>query len=325
MKNSDENAGIMAEIASLYFEQEMSQQEIADRLFFSRSKVSRLLSKAIKAKIVEITINYPLDRVFHIEYELKTLFALKEAIVMKNFGTSPDMKMKRVSSIAAQYLDGIIKTHMPIGITWGETVFRVVSALKPSEQKDINVIQLMGSTEHDQNSAYDSPEIVRQMVEKYGGNYSQIYSPLVVENDIVRDSLCKEPMIRRVLDEAREAKVVLTSVGEFYNSRTKAWESSLTPAVKQKLRSEGAVGVLLAHFIKLDGSLADEELDRKVIGISLEDLRNIENVVAVVTGVKKAMSVLGALQGGYIDTLIVDEELASEVLRLYHKVNSIIQ
>lgn len=325
MKNSDENAGIMAEIASLYFEQEMSQQEIADRLFFSRSKVSRLLSKAIKAKIVEITINYPLDRVFHIEYELKTLFALKEAIVMKNFGTSPDMKMKRVSSIAAQYLDGIIKTHMPIGITWGETVFRVVSALKPSEQKDINVIQLMGSTEHDQNSAYDSPEIVRQMVEKYGGNYSQIYSPLVVENDIVRDSLCKEPMIRRVLDEAREAKVVLTSVGEFYNSRTKAWESSLTPTVKQKLRSEGAVGVLLAHFIKLDGSLADEELDRKVIGISLEDLRNIENVVAVVTGVKKAMSVLGALQGGYIDTLIVDEELASEVLRLYHKVNSIIQ
>ena len=57
-------AGIMAEVASLYFERGLSQQEIADRLFFSRSKVSRLLSKAIEEKVEEIKINYPLEPVF---------------------------------------------------------------------------------------------------------------------------------------------------------------------------------------------------------------------------------------------------------------------
>ena len=62
LRHNDENAGLMAEVASLYFEQGMSQQEIAAKLYFSRSKVSRLLTKAVEENIVKITINYPLER-----------------------------------------------------------------------------------------------------------------------------------------------------------------------------------------------------------------------------------------------------------------------
>lgn len=320
MRNSDENAGIMAEVASLYFEQRLSQQEIADRLFFSRSKVSRLLSKAIEQKVVEITINFPMERVYSIESELKSIYGLKEAIIIKDYGTSFPMLLKRVANTAAAHLDSILQIHTPLGITWGETVYNVVDAIKPSEKKYINVIQLMGSAEHEAHSAYDTPELVRKLVDKYDGNISQIYCPLVVENELVRDSLIKEPIIQRVLNEAKEAKVVLTSVGEFYNNKTKAWEPVLTPGVKQKLKQDGVVGVLLAHFIKADGSLVDEELDKKVIGISLEDLKNIDNVVAVAAGTKKAKSVFGALNGGYINTLIIDELLALEVLKLYRRV-----
>ncbi|RGB50400.1 hypothetical protein DXA09_07790 [Absiella sp. AM54-8XD] len=319
MRNNDENAGIMAEVASLYFERGLSQQEIADRLFFSRSKVSRLLSKAIEEKVVEIKINYPMERVFRLENELKNIYQLKDVIVAKDYGTSFEMLMKRVTQMAAQHLDSILEIHTPIGITWGETVYHVVEEIKPTSKKHINVIQLMGTTESNNNSAYNTPELIRTLVDKYEGSFSQIYSPLVVENDIIRDSLAKEPIIQRVLNEARDAKVVLTSVGELYNSKTKAWESTLTPEVKKKLVQEGVVGVLLAHFIKMDGSLADPELDKKVIGISLDDLQNIENVVAVAVGTKKAKCLFGALNGGYINTLIIDELLARDVLKLYYK------
>lgn len=318
MKKNDENAGIMAEIASMYFEQGLSQQEIANRLYFSRSKVSRLLSKAMKEKVVEITINYPMERIFYLESELKNIFDLTEVIVTKDYDTSFEMIMKRVTQMAAQHLDHILETHTPLGITWGETVYHVVEEIKPSSKKHIHVIQLMGITEYNNNSAYNTPELILKLADKYNGSFSQIYSPLVVENDIIRDSLSKEPIIQQVLHEARNAKVVLTSVGELYNSKTKAWEGTLTSSVKYKLTKEGAVGVLLAHFIKMDGTLADCELDRKVIGISLEDLRNIENVIAVAVGKKKANSLYGALRGGYINTLIIDEILAREVLHLYH-------
>lgn len=322
MKKSDENVGIMAEVASMYFEQRLSQQEIADRLYFSRSKVSRLLNKAIEEKVVEIFINYPMDRVCELENQLKKIYNLKEAIVIKDYGTSDAMQLNRVASIAAQHLDSILQVHTPIGITWGETIYSVVEAIKPSEKKYINVIQLMGFAEHVAHSTYDTPKIVRKLIDKYDGDFSQIYCPLVVENELVRNSLIKEPTIQRVLNEAREAKIILASIGEFYNNRTKAWDPVLTPSVKQRLKQRGVAGVLLAHFIKMDGTLVDKELDKKVIGMSLDDLKKIENVIIVAANTKKAKGVFGALNGGYINTLIVNEALAQEVMRLYHKVKS---
>lgn len=319
MKNNDDNVGIMAEVASLYFEQRLSQQEIADRLYFSRSKVSRLLNKAIEERVVEIYINYPMDRANAIENELKAIYDLKEILVIKDYGTSADMQLKRVAGIAALHLDKILQVHSQLGITWGETISNVVEAVKPSEKKYINVIQLMGFAEHVAHSTYDTPAIVRKLLDKYDGNFSQIYCPLVVENELVRNLLIKEPTIQRVLNEAKEAKIILASIGEFYNNRTKAWDQVLTPKVKQRLKQQGVVGVLLAHFIKADGTLVDKELDKKVIGISLADLKKIENVVVVAAGIKKAKGVFGALNGGYINTLIVNEELAEEVLRLYRQ------
>lgn len=314
MRHSDENAGIMAEVASLYFEKQLSQKEIADRFYFSRSKVSRLLTRAVEEHIVEITVHYPMERIKALEAAVKEQFPLNHVIVIKSFDTSYHALLRMVGKAAALYIDENLQDNESIGITWGETVYSTIEAMEPARGKNLRVIQLMGATEDCHNSAYDSPELLRKMVEKYGGSYAQIYSPLVVENDIVRNSLMKEPLIYRVLKEAREAHMVLTSVGEFYNSRTRAWESHFTPSVKQGLEKAGTVGVLLAHFIRIDGALASPQLDKKVIGISLEELRRIKDVILAAGGEQKAKTVLGALRGGYINTLIVDETLAKKLL-----------
>ncbi|MEG2543897.1 MAG: sugar-binding transcriptional regulator [Longicatena sp.] len=317
MKQADENTGLMVEMAYLYYEKQMSQQEIADMLFFSRSKVSRLLTQAMSDKIVEVSINYPLDRCEEIELKMKKIFNLNEVIIIKNYYTSKEILLKRIGKAAAQYLDEIITYRMPIGITWGGSVYHTVEAMKPKHKKDIEVIQMMGVTYYGKNSAYNSPELLRLMVEKYGGSCSQIYSPLVVENDIVRDSLMREPVIKWALEQARKVEVVLTSVGEFYNSKTMAWEEHLTEETKRRLMRENTAGVLLAHFINKEGKLADKQLDKQVIGISLEDLKKIPNVVLVAAGEIKKTAVLGALRGGYVNTLIIDEKLAKSVLSLY--------
>ncbi len=316
MKINDEEMGIMAEVASLYFEQKFSQQEIADKLYFSRSKVSRLLTRAIESKVVEISINYPLERIMNLEMKLKKCFSLQEVIVIKDYSTTYEMLLKRLGNAAAQYLDGALKENGSMGVTWGQTVYHIVEAMNPSRQKNIRAIQLMGTSEVDNNNAYDAPELVRKIVDKYGGSFSQFYSPLVVENELVRDSLVKEPIIRKVLEEARQVDIVVTSIGQFSSRKIKAWEHHLDEASYQRLSEEGAVGVLLAHFIREDGGLVNENFDQQVIGIKLEDLKQIENVVGIAGGVSKAKAVCGALKGGYINTLIVDERLALELLRL---------
>lgn len=41
-----EKLSLLAEVASMYYERQMSQDEIARRIYTSRSRVSRLLTKA---------------------------------------------------------------------------------------------------------------------------------------------------------------------------------------------------------------------------------------------------------------------------------------
>ncbi len=311
----DEELGIMAEVASLYFEQGFSQQEIASKLYFSRSKVSRLLTKALEKNVVQITINYPLERVRNLEAQCKERFNLDDIIVIKNYNTTYELLLKRLGNAAAQFLDTKLKEGNSLGVTWGQTVYNVVDAMNPQVKKNLRVIQIMGTADHDNKAEYNSSELARMIVEKYGGTVSLIYSPLVVENDLVRDSLVKEPIISRVVEEAKQCDFVLSSLGEFTSRRIKAWESHLSENDFSGLEAKGAAGVLCAHIINSRGELVSEELDKKVIGIKLADLRKIKNVVAVVGGKKKATVLLGAIRGGYINSLIMDEELASVLLQ----------
>ena len=51
-----EKWNILATVANLYYNSEMTQNEIADRLYTSRSKISRMLKEARELGIVEISI-----------------------------------------------------------------------------------------------------------------------------------------------------------------------------------------------------------------------------------------------------------------------------
>src|SRR5260370_38315305 len=51
---------LMVEVSRLYYDEERSQQEIADRLDVSRATVSRLLAQARGEGLVQITIRNPL-------------------------------------------------------------------------------------------------------------------------------------------------------------------------------------------------------------------------------------------------------------------------
>lgn len=54
----------------------------------------------------------------------------------------------------------------------------------------------------------------------------------------------------------------------------------------------------------------------KMIGLGIEDIKNKENVICVAGLEMKAEAILGAVRGGYINTLITDEEAAKAVLAL---------
>jgi DNA-binding transcriptional regulator LsrR (DeoR family) len=51
-----------------------------------------------------------------------------------------------------------------------------------------------------------------------------------------------------------------------------------------------------------------------VVGITLDDLRKIPRVIGIAGGKQKAMSILGALRGSYLDVLVTDERTADYLI-----------
>ena len=58
----------------------------------------------------------------------------------------------------------------------------------------------------------------------------------------------------------------------------------------------------------------DCELNRRIIGVTLDELRAVPQTIAVAVGLNKAAAIFGALQSGAINVLCTDEETASRVL-----------
>lgn len=72
-----EKWSILATVANLYYNSEMTQNEIADRMYTSRSKISRMLKEARELGIVEISIKEPWERDLNLEKEIQQTYGVK--------------------------------------------------------------------------------------------------------------------------------------------------------------------------------------------------------------------------------------------------------
>ena len=80
------------------------------------------------------------------------------------------------------------------------------------------------------------------------------------------------------------------------------------------LKSRGAVGHMCAQHYDSAGNVLDVGLNKRVISIGLESLKQIETVIAVAGSREKAESISGALNGGFIDVLVTDDAAAKSML-----------
>ena len=71
---------------------------------------------------------------------------------------------------------------------------------------------------------------------------------------------------------------------------------------------------MVARHFTLDGNQIRTSLDDRILGISFEQLRTAQTVVAVAGGIDKTQAVLGALRTLLITDLFLDQELAQAVL-----------
>ena len=168
---------LLAEIASMYYEQDLIQSEIARQVGLSRPKVSRLLKEARDLGVVKIVIDYP----WRTDQDLESAVDYPD-IPLKQFGcwflkTGPTSKcFKGLGSLAARYVEAILKPEDVLGMSWGTALYQTACAMRPAQKKDIKVVQMIGAV-GTSDPLIDGPDLARFLANLYGGEYRYLHAP----------------------------------------------------------------------------------------------------------------------------------------------------
>ena len=159
-------------------------------------------------------------------------------------------------------------------------------------------------------------EICRALAEGCGGRAVSLYAPAYVQNAEMRDRLLEQDAVAHTLETAAGADIALVGIGGTDDGCTMVRSGCLSTDEIARLRHQGAVGDIIGNFVDVEGrSVASPHSDR-LIALSIDDLRRIDTVVAVVSEAEKPLAILGTLRADVIDVLIVDAANARAVLDL---------
>lgn len=306
----------LAQVASMYYEREMTQSAIAEELGVSRAKVYRLLKEAREKQVVQIIIDWPIQRDEQLEALLKQRFSLTEARVLRTSPQDESPTWQLLGQLGAGYLEQVLEDDMTMAVCVGRSTYEVIDAISSGFQAKVHVAQAMGSMPFSVEEL-DSAALARRLAEKLGGEVMYLSSPLMVDSAEAAEVLRSQQGIRQTLIAARAADVALLGIGNLDPTTSGFVRGGfITSEELDALAEEGAAGDMAGRFFSLNGELHECEYNQRVIGITFEALRDIPRTVAVAMGVDKATAILGALRTGIIDVICTDDRAAAEVLRM---------
>jgi DNA-binding transcriptional regulator LsrR (DeoR family) len=300
----------------MYYQEELTQAQIARHIHTSRSTVSRLLHEARQTGVVQISINYPWHRSWQLEQALCRHFSLREAIVLDVHGMPYNEMLEGLGVLAAGYLEGILFEGAILGISWGTALYSTVQALRGDRRLPITVVQMIGAIGTG-DPRIDGPDLARLLASSFGGDYRYLHAPVLVDDPQVRQRLLQEPAIRETLSLAQRANIALVGLGTLVPELSSMLRAGYVDQEGlAQLRACGVVGDICGRQCDILGHPLDIEMNRRVVGIELKVLHEIDCVIAIAGSEAKAEIILSALRGKHVNVLVTDESAARQVLAL---------
>ena len=306
----DDYQRLLTKVATLYYVDDIPQNVIAMQLHLSKSKVCRLLAEAKKQGIVHTSI-YSTHEQSSNERLFERHYGLREAIIVSGSGNPLD----GVGSAGAEYLRRVIREGDIIGVSWGRTLYSIVSKINTIRVDNVQIVQLVGGLDTMMNQV-QSGKLAMQFAIASGCDAQLLYCPARAGSMELKQSLMIDPVVNQVFQSGRKANIALVGIGAVSPTSDLFQSGHLQVDMLRELREAGAVGDICMRFYDESGREVKARNEDLTMSIAYEDLRRIPNVVAVATGMEKGDAILGALKSGILNTLIIDKTTAEYVLSL---------
>ena len=310
---------LLAQVASLYYADELTQDAIATQLGLSRVKVYRLLKQARQEQVIQFTINWPVQRDQEVERALCQTFRLQEALVLRANVQDPQHTLQRLGALGARYLEQKLQDGMTLTVCLGRSTYEVINAIRPGFQAKVQVVQALGSMAFAMQSV-DSATLARLLAQKLGGEVTYLTAPGMADSPEAAAVLRRQPDIQRALTIARSAQVALLGIGNLDPTRSSFVKAGFVTAEEMgAMAQQGIVGDMGGQLFTQAGYIAEHLWNQRLIGLSLTDMQQIPLTIAVAAGFPKAAAIVGALRTTAVDVLCTDDETARAVVALANK------
>lgn len=265
-------------------------------------------------KVLEILdqLYYELNNMSKTEEKLAKLLGIKKVIITSTGIIDEKITLNSIGEVAAQYLLDIISKDKIIGITGGTTVGGVIKALKVKNKKfkDTTIVPARGSLGIKSN--YQANTLVEMLANKLGAKYKLLFTPDKLSQETIK-RLQNEPEIKETLSLINNIDTLLFGVGK---ADTMTKRRGLGSEEIKMIEKKGAVAEAFGYYFNSKGEIVHEI---NTIGINLNKIKQIKNLIAVSGGIAKVESILAITKLDSKLVLITDDSVANEILRRFEE------
>ena len=290
----------------------LTQAEAAERFGVTRLRVNKALAEARRRGILRVSVDSVFAAAAEREWELERTFRLLRAIVVPSPEDAASVTPLVAAGLGAhlsELLQDKALTHF--GMSWGNTLNLATRHMQPLNRPDLEIVQIMGGVAR--GSDVNGYEITTRLADLCNADHRFFLAPLYASSAESQRLFMEQDVIAETLEKIRSCEAVALAAGDLSSSLLV--RDALPKGVTgSELIALGGEGDITGHIIDADGQLIDHEINRRVVGVTLDDMVDIKNVILAAGGLHKVGIIGAALRRGFVDTLVTDELTAKALL-----------
>ena len=242
-----------------------------------------------------------------LEERVKDCLGLKGVVVVPG-NLEHSTIIQEIGRFTARLLKKLLQDGDILVVTGGSTLAEIANAMCVSE-RPLKVKVVPGRGGLGEEVEIQANTIAATIAKKIGGCYQLLHIPDSLKEASL-DSIMAEPSIQRILTSLQQANILLHGIG---SAEEMARRRDMSEEQVSALLDKGAVGEALGYYFNAQGEVVYTTTS---IGLHLEDLHAIEQVIVVAGDSAKARAIISVVSPKYHDLLITDELTAYQILKL---------
>lgn len=315
MENSDD-IRLIVKIAQLYYEQDMTQAQIARELGIYRTTISRLLKRGRDQGIVTIAINYDYNENLWLEQQLKQAFGLKEAVVIACDSEQEDEHLSMMGLHGAQLLERLLEPGDIVGFSWGRAVRGLVENLPQSNQsRQLICVPMIGGPSGKLESRYHVNTLTYGAAAKLKGESHLADFPALLDNPLIRNGIMQSQHYQTISAYWDNLDVALVGIGSPAIRDGANWHAFYGSEESDDLNARHVAGDICSRFYDIRGVTVETNMSEKTLSIEMNKLKRARYSIGIAMGEEKYSGIIGALRGKYINCLVTNSDTAELLLK----------